>query len=158
MTVLEVFKHDPLYAWYDAPFSDFPADDFSDPIAYSFFAFPPPLRQFDNAAFPSRCISLTCRTGDPDKLQRAQGGGRIHELALATGQEKAERVLSRIRQKLRGDLSVEYTVNMLIMEARDTESLARIFVGELQCGQIVSRVQAHAIQGGKLGSKGICLI
>ncbi|WVR09037.1 hypothetical protein IAU60_006097 [Kwoniella sp. DSM 27419] len=84
LTVLEVFKHDPLYAW----------------------------------------------AGDPDKLQRAQGGGRVdlvsHE---ATMQEKADRVLGKIRDKLGGDLSVEYTVNMLIQEARDVESLAKIYHG-----------------------------
>jgi len=39
-------------------------------------------------------------------------------------------VLSRIRQKLRDDLSVEYRVNQLIQEARDVESLAKIFVGQ----------------------------
>ena len=83
MTVLEVFKHDPLYAW----------------------------------------------TGDPDKLQRAQGGGRLDVVQSATVQEKADRVLSRIRQKLKDDLSVEYRVNQLIQEARDVENLAKIFVG-----------------------------
>ncbi|CAD6591693.1 MAG: Serine/threonine-protein kinase tel1, partial [Tremellales sp. Tagirdzhanova-0007] len=83
MTVLEVFKHDPLYAW----------------------------------------------TGDPDKLQRAQGGGRVDLAQSATVQEKADRVLSRIRQKLRDDLSVEYRVNQLIQEATDVENLAKIFVG-----------------------------
>ena len=38
-------------------------------------------------------------------------------------------MLSRIRQKLRDDLSVEYRVNQLIQEARNVESLAKIFVG-----------------------------
>lgn len=74
------------------------------------------------------------RTGDPDKLQRAQPGTRS-EIELvqqsATVQEKADRVLSRIRQKLRGDLSVEYQVNELIQEARDVENLSKIFIGAL---------------------------
>ncbi|KAK4687247.1 serine-protein kinase ATM, partial [Tremellales sp. Uapishka_1] len=83
LTVLEVFKHDPLYAW----------------------------------------------TGDPEKLQRAQGGGRVDNQLNATVQEKADRVLSRIRAKLGHDLSVEYTVNQLIQEARDPESLATIYYG-----------------------------
>ena len=56
--------------------------------------------------------------------------------ASATVQEKADRVLSRIRQKLRGDLSVEYTVNQLTQEARDPENLAKIFVGELSTGRV----------------------
>ncbi|OCF35599.1 hypothetical protein I316_02654 [Kwoniella heveanensis BCC8398] len=84
LTVLEVFKHDPLYAW----------------------------------------------AGDPDKLQRAQGGGRVDLITHdANVQEKADRVLGRIRDKLGGELSVEYTVNMLIQEARDVESLAKIYHG-----------------------------
>jgi ataxia telangiectasia mutated family protein len=37
--------------------------------------------------------------------------------------------LAKIKSKLRGDLSVEYTVNQLIQEARDMDNLARIFVG-----------------------------
>ena len=84
MTVLEVFKHDPLYAW-DA---------------------------------------------DPEKLQRAQGGGRVSAAGTsASALEKADRILGTIRGKLRDDLSVEYTVNQLIQEARDVENLAKIFVG-----------------------------
>lgn len=53
------------------------------------------------------------------------------ETVQSTGQEKAERVLSRIREKLGKELSVEYTVNMLIQEARNPENLAKIYVGEL---------------------------
>ena len=77
-----------------------------------------------------RLSDFAARTGDPDKLQRAQGGGRLDLAQSATVQEKADRVLSRIRQKLRDDLSVEYRVNQLIQEATDVENLAKIFVGE----------------------------
>ncbi|WVQ63855.1 uncharacterized protein L199_002011 [Kwoniella botswanensis] len=87
LTVLEVFKNDPLYAW----------------------------------------------AGDPDKLQRAQGGLAlpIGELIMhdANVKEKADRVLNKIKNKLGTGLSVEYTVNMLIQEARDVEHLARIYHG-----------------------------
>ncbi|WRT69110.1 uncharacterized protein IL334_006094 [Kwoniella shivajii] len=84
LTVLEVFKHDPLYAW----------------------------------------------AGDPDKLQRAQGGGRVDMISNdANVQEKADRVLGRIKGKLGTELSVEYTVNMLIQEARNVEFLAKIYHG-----------------------------
>jgi len=62
-------------------------------------------------------------------LKRAQGGGRV-EGQSSGALEKADRVLGKIRQKLRPDLSVEYTVNQLIQEARDPENLAKIFVGE----------------------------
>ena len=85
MTVLEVFKHDPLYAW-DA---------------------------------------------DPEKLERAQGGGRVTPggATSASAREKADRILGTIRGKLRDDLSIEYTVNQLIQEARAVDNLAKIFVG-----------------------------
>jgi len=64
-------------------------------------------------------------------MRRAQGGGRFDPTAAqAHGQDKAERVLTRIRQKLGRELSVEYTVNMLIQEARDPQHLAKIYVGE----------------------------
>ena len=71
------------------------------------------------------------RDADPEKLQRAQGGGRVSagSTTSASALEKAERILSKIRGKLRPDLSIEYTVNQLIQEARDVENLAKIFVG-----------------------------
>lgn len=69
------------------------------------------------------------RTADSEKLKRAQGGDRIEHAQASSGKEKADRVLARIRQKLRPDLSVEYTVNQLIQEAKDVENLSRIFVG-----------------------------
>lgn len=88
------------------------------------------LGERDDYHYPLfRLLKLFNRTGDPDKLQRAQGGGRVDLAQSATVQEKANRVLSRIRQKLRDDLSVEYRVNQLIQEARDAENLAKIFVG-----------------------------
>lgn len=44
--------------------------------------------------------------------------------------EQAERCLSSVRGKLSNDLSVEYTVNELIQEARDFKNLACIFHGQ----------------------------
>lgn len=74
--------------------------------------------------------SLTyLRDADPEKLQRAQGGGRVTAATSASALEKADRILHKIEQKLRDDLSIEYTVNQLIQEARDVENLAKIFVG-----------------------------
>lgn len=115
MTVLEVFKHDPLYAWCVNSFT---------PLVFScpFWRY---LRcLLEHASDPIR------RAGDAEKMQRAQGGARSDVLQqTASVQEKADRVLSRIRSKLRDDLSVEYAVNALIQQARDPENLARIFTG-----------------------------
>lgn len=84
LTVLEVFKHDPLYAW----------------------------------------------ESDSAKLQRIQGSARVELNQSSTVQEKADRVLGEIRQKLSNSLSPEYTVNMLVQEATSTENLAMIYHGE----------------------------
>ncbi|KAL7420991.1 Serine/threonine-protein kinase tel1 [Cryptotrichosporon argae] len=84
LTVLEIFKHDPLYAW----------------------------------------------EGDPNKMRRAQNSRKVEAPPpMPSGQERADRILARIRQKLGNDLSVEYAVNQLIQEARDPENLAMIYTG-----------------------------
>jgi hypothetical protein len=73
------------------------------------------------------------RNPNPEKISRAQGGARVDLAATnveASVQERADRVLSRIRGKLGHDLSVEYTVNQLIQQARDTENLAKIYQGK----------------------------
>lgn len=84
MTVLEVFKHDPLFAW----------------------------------------------MGDPDKLNRAQGGNKAtSDISQAMAQDKADRILSKIRGKLKDELGVEYTVNQLVLEATDPANLGTIYTG-----------------------------
>jgi ataxia telangiectasia mutated family protein len=83
MTVLEVFKHDPLFAW----------------------------------------------MGDPSKLERAQGGGKLAVDPQAMAQDKADRVLGKIRAKLKDELGVEYTVNQLVLQATDPVNLGTIYFG-----------------------------
>jgi ataxia telangiectasia mutated family protein len=75
------------------------------------------------------------RAGDAEKMCRVQGGAKSDLPLSATGQDKADRTLSRINQKLRDDLSVEYRVNQLVQQARDPENLARIYHGELPVGE-----------------------
>lgn len=69
------------------------------------------------------------RDADPKKVEQVQGGEPVPPTTSASALEKADRILAKIKSKLRGDLSVEYTVNQLIQEARDMDNLARIFVG-----------------------------
>lgn len=96
ITILEVFKHDPLYVWEPAH----------------------------------------------ERHIREQGGHGARRIELNQSSavlEKADRVLGSVRQKLGDSLSPEYTVNMLVQQATDVESLATIFHGEsrvitLKCG------------------------
>ena len=114
MTVLEVFKHDPLHSW----FVSFPHVDL----------------------FVS---SSSLRTASEMKLKRAQGnsgsttatdtsrgfGGIGIDMSSGTADEAADRALSSVARKLDKALSVEYTVNELIAEATDPVNLATIFSG-----------------------------
>lgn len=64
-------------------------------------------------------------------MQAERGGIEPALVDATTAQsDKADRILARIASKLSPDLSVEYTVNQLIQEARDPERLATIFTGE----------------------------
>lgn len=62
-------------------------------------------------------------------MRRAQGGRPDPLQQSNTGQDKAERVLGHIRFKLSKELSLEYKVNVLILDARNPEYLAKIFIG-----------------------------
>jgi ataxia telangiectasia mutated family protein len=44
-------------------------------------------------------------------------------------QDKADRILSKIRGKLKDELGVEYTVNQLVLEATDPANLGTIYTG-----------------------------
>lgn len=71
---------------------------------------------------------------------RRAGGGQAQAQSSA-GQDKAERVLSQIRQKLGPELSVEYRVNQLMQEARNEEHLSRIFVGACYHGDELADIR-----------------
>lgn len=79
-----------------------------------------------------------------EKIRRVQGSTRVASdpVAHTSAQEKADRVLTAIREKLSRDTSVENKVNQLIQQARATDHLATIFVGEYHvgdgCGAVVA--------------------
>ncbi|KXN87389.1 Serine/threonine-protein kinase TEL1 [Leucoagaricus sp. SymC.cos] len=108
MTVLEVFKHDPLHSW---TLSD---------------------RKLRNAQRSDQ--HQQGGSDNPpgmDHLRPAFGGFGIGiDMSSGTAEEAADRALSSVARKLDKSLSVEYTVNQLIAEATDHWNLARIFAGE----------------------------
>lgn len=87
--------------------------------------------------FPLRCrvlITLASynRVAAPARKQKAQGGPAedpTTTMTSAPGSDLADRALRGVARKLSRDLSVEYTVNELMREAKDTYNLANIFVG-----------------------------
>lgn len=105
MTILEVFKHDPLQRWY---------------------ALVPPLSA---AAVPTKLIDVRMQTRavSSEMAKRVQGSEDaegIDELP-----DDADRALSIVRGKLDTRLSVQYSVNQVIQEATDPRNLATIFCG-----------------------------
>ena len=114
MTVLEVFKHDPLYAWCVIPLSP-PYLLF--PLGGTCAVYPEiDLTRFVGPETPRRCNEPRAV---PDRMYSSR------RLAC----RKKPKGVIEDRVKLRDDLSVEYAVNALIQQARDPENLARIFTG-----------------------------
>lgn len=73
-----------------------------------------------------------CRGIDADKLARLQGNNEAvvdPDLIRDSTDEDADRALTSVRIKLDKSLSIEYTVNDLIQQARDPANLGSIFVG-----------------------------
>jgi ataxia telangiectasia mutated family protein len=99
MTVLEVFKHDPLYSW--------------------------TASELKIKRAQSNSGSTTTTHHD---ATRGFGGIGI-DMSSGTADEAADRALTSVARKLDKALSVEYTVNELIAEATDPVNLATIYHG-----------------------------
>lgn len=110
MTILEVFKHDPLQNWCVRA-----------------------LEALDSATLYSRAHTFYWdRAVSAEMAKRIQGSTDVDAEALDELPDDADRALAIIRGKLDNRLSVEYTVNKLIQEATDPTHLARIFSGQLR--------------------------
>ncbi|TFK73765.1 hypothetical protein BDN72DRAFT_956320 [Pluteus cervinus] len=101
MTVLEVFKHDPLHSW--------TASELKIKRVQS-----PATGSLDNVT---------------NEVAKFGMGGIGIDMSSGSAEEAADRALSGVARKLDKALSVEYTVNQLIAEARDPGNLSVIFYG-----------------------------
>jgi len=135
LTVLEVFKYDPLHSWCVHRRSLRPHSS--------------SLSMVSPSSPPLECTNgkTTHRTASEFKIKRAQasssttfppasraltpGHGGVPELDMSSGtaDEAADRALTAVGRKLDRALSTEYTVNELIAEATDPVNLACIFMG-----------------------------
>lgn len=83
-------------------------------------------------------VNIMDRTATPGKLRRMQdaeapSSSETEDDSFLTHDplvQGAERAISSVVGKLDTSLSVEYTVNELIIEARDVGNLSRIFYGK----------------------------
>ncbi|KAI0091661.1 hypothetical protein BDY19DRAFT_638931 [Irpex rosettiformis] len=104
LTVLEVFKYDPLHSW--------TASDMK-------------LQGVQSTPARDR-VEESTRDGADNALNRIIG----FNVSTASGaDEAADRALSAVARKLDKTLSIEFTVNELIAEATDVVNLANMFIG-----------------------------
>jgi serine-protein kinase ATM len=113
LTVLDVFKYDPLYNWTINPVKK--------------------LRvQGEQARVPVTPVSET-----GTMISNFGGLGTRIDLESDPVDESCERALGSVLRKLDKKLSVEYTVNELIVAAMDVSNLACLFHGESSIIQLV---------------------
>jgi len=101
LTVLEVFKYDPLHSWTASEWKIKRAQASS------------------STTDPTASRALTPGPGGVPELDMSSG----------TAEEAADRALTAVARKLDRALSTEYTVNELIAEATDPVNLACMFIG-----------------------------
>ncbi|KAI0306020.1 hypothetical protein B0F90DRAFT_1695380 [Multifurca ochricompacta] len=100
LTVLEVFKYDPLHSWTASEF------------------------KIKRAQGSSSTDAISSRAPTP-----GFGGVPGLDMSSGTADEAADRALTAVARKLDHALSIEYTVNELIAEATDPANLACMFIG-----------------------------
>ncbi|KAF6761729.1 hypothetical protein DFP72DRAFT_879464 [Ephemerocybe angulata] len=104
MTVLEVFKYDPLHSWIASEFRVQKA-------------------QLDDTDKDQKVIIEVVNKASRDNA------GITLSMDSGVAEEAADRALTSVSRKLDKSLSVESTVNELIAEATDVQNLAVIFAG-----------------------------
>ncbi|EST09037.1 PIK-related kinase, FATC [Kalmanozyma brasiliensis GHG001] len=129
-TVLEVFRHDPLFAWTSNPIKVLRAqeDEESSLPAMS-------LERSGTTAGTSRSTPAPAPTAAARaRVSRsttpfAMPGEGAGVVGTDTAELSADRAVTSVMSKLSSSLSIEYTVNDLIQQAMDAGNLSAIFHG-----------------------------
>ncbi|KAG8885210.1 Serine/threonine-protein kinase tel1 [Tulasnella sp. 403] len=108
MTVLDVFKTDPLYSWTVHPLK---------------------LRRKQQEL--NIGTATTARTADSNLTGDTKNSPLGHNRETDTVERQADRALASVAKKLDKTLSVSHDVNELIAQATDVSNLANIFHGML---------------------------
>ncbi|TKY89101.1 hypothetical protein EX895_001632 [Sporisorium graminicola] len=128
-TVLEVFRHDPLFAWTSNPIKVLRAQEADESSLPSASVERPgttagPSRSTP-APTPSAAQARVSRSATPFGVSR-EGVGIV---GTDTAELNADRAVTSVMSKLSSSLSIEYTVNDLIQQAIDARNLSAIFHG-----------------------------
>ncbi|KAJ9474748.1 Serine/threonine-protein kinase TEL1 [Pseudozyma hubeiensis] len=130
-TVLEVFRHDPLFAWTSNPIKVLRAQEDEESSL--------PALSLERSGSTSR-TSRSTPAATPAAVQARGAVSRSTtpyaapaDAAEAVGTDTAElsadRAVTSVMSKLSSSLSIEYTVNDLIQQAMDAGNLSAIFHG-----------------------------
>ncbi|PWZ01140.1 hypothetical protein BCV70DRAFT_90358 [Testicularia cyperi] len=137
-TVLEVFKHDPLFAWTSNPIKVLRAQEMETESPSNRVEPRGPTGTSRATASAGRAggrISASStspaetRAPTPAPVGVGAVGGLDELVGMGTAELSADRAITSVISKLSSSLSVEYTVNDLIQQATDAGNLASIFHG-----------------------------
>lgn len=133
-TILEVFKYDPLFTWTSNPVKVLQNERREDLIVNG--AGDEALQQLQDEPDIDevRRRRRTSRGGTAE-LTRLVAGSELTRTGkvTSTAQLAADRALATVLNKLSTSLSVEYSVNELIQQARSVQNLALLFSGTFPC-------------------------
>ncbi|SPO27943.1 related to TEL1 - telomere length control protein [Ustilago trichophora] len=121
-TVLEVFRHDPLFAWTSNPIKVLRAQEADESMM--------------PATTPTPTVGDAAATGGAGRAGASRSTtpfgvavGASVVVGTGTAELSADRAVTSVMSKLSSSLSVEYTVNDLIQQAMDAGNLSAIFHG-----------------------------
>lgn len=127
-TILEVFKYDPLFTWTSNPVKVLQNERREDLIVNG--AGPEALQRLQDDPELDRRRRPSIRHGrTPGQRLAASASEEGGKLGVTTAEIAADRALATVLNKLSTNLSVEYSVNELIQQARSERNLALLFSG-----------------------------
>lgn len=124
-TVLEVFRHDPLFAWTSNPIKVLRAQEADESCLPAASVERSGGSRSTPAPTPTAAQARASRSATPFGV----GGEAAGIVGTDTAELSADRAVSSVMSKLSWSLSVEYTVNDLIQQAMDAGNLSSIFHG-----------------------------
>ncbi|KAJ1577850.1 hypothetical protein NDA15_005195 [Ustilago hordei] len=133
-TVLEVFRHDPLFAWTSNPIKVLQRqaeEESSLPAASIERSGVVASGGGRSTPAPTPTAMLTVARGSSSRSTTPYGmhGEVASGIGTDTAELSADRAITSVMAKLSSSLSIEYTVNDLIQQAMDAGNLSAIFHG-----------------------------
>ena len=128
-TVLEVFRHDPLFVWTSNPIKVLRAQEADESCLPAASAERSGTSRSTPAPTPTPAQAHARAGTSRSATPFAAPGEAVGVVGTDTAELSADRAVTSVMSKLSCSLSVEYTVNDLIQQAMDAGNLSAIFHG-----------------------------